>query len=954
MTSPKDFRYHLRETQPFSIPLAPKRPTRAVYEFSLKVPVPEAAARLGVPPHMHFQLKCDVAPLLCAETMILEWMAEPRVGVLMDLGRIRSCLPDILRARRQREKDVLASMLVQILGVKESRDLEEGFGVAMQNLLSGGLEKAHAERWGGAGKGVAGASKGKRQMENDGNPEGSWETMDGGGGGGRDGKGGKWREHLKGHVWERYVDGMAWILEHGGGEGREFRCSHCSGGDSSSGASSSSSSSSSNLEGTEIPKGMYVSGIGATDFAICVASVLSSPQYRWETNLYLQDGNTASKTWVEDAAIETARERLRRRAQGEGGAAGRGVGTTASASPSAVAAAFANPTPVNTNPVVAVFTYRAACVLQWARTYGSEVIPASQCCKDSPQGKVRPMRHPLRDLPSLLVRLGAIPKPVDQGSFAWDWEEWPQGDEAAAKLPDDLSARFFRLGIVEEASGPAGEHGAGGEKVKRRRQDWGHERLLQQLLTKLRPLVQRKYPIVRCTADADFLLEFAGNLVKPPACAQCKPCLAVYSRSIPFLTLIANYAYRPASIIFNRFVSLFPPLSPEFDRVAARMGVPPFPASVPGFLRSALLHNQAELDPVLFLLAVAPKWAAPILGITDRKDLHKLRDGEGADGRVWEEVQMWWLAVEFAWQGTMKLEAEALSDTCQGREERAARDGVQGEEVTSDKWRKLWKRAAKPRFCEDVDSEKRLSEIISESSNLSDIFGSSSSSHGNDSDNGGRRTKGDDGKGKQGDEPAYLKPWPGGVNLLACLREMLLGEPCYRPASPTAPSTPAASSAHVSSSACAAAAAPFSHAAPSSSATPDHASAPIAVARGTGPAASGGERVCGAVGCGTVGGGGGVRLKSCGGCGKVAYCSRECQKAHWPSHKLTCPGRTSGKKSGTTSGKVSASGNVSGNVSDNVSGNVSGNVSDNVSDNVSGNVSGNVSDNVSGNVSATM
>ncbi|CAI5935491.1 unnamed protein product [Closterium sp. NIES-65] len=891
MTSPKDFRYHLRETQPFSIPLAPKRPTRAVYEFSLKVPVPEAAARLGVPPHMHFQLKCDVAPLLCAETMILEWMAEPRVGVLMDLGRIRSCLPDILThastsmayppivsalgARRQREKDVLASMLVQILGVKESRDLEEGFGVAMQNLLSGGLEKAHAERWGGAGKGVAGASKGKRQMENDGNPEGSWETMDGGGGGGRDGKGGKWREHLKGHVWERYVDGMAWILEHGGGEGREFRCSHCSGGDSSSGASSSSSSSSSNLEGTEIPKGMYVSGIGATDFAICVASVLSSPQYRWETNLYLQDGNTASKTWVEDAAIETARERLRRRAQGEGGAAGRGVGTTASASPSAVAAAFANPTPVNTNPVVAVFTYRAACVLQWARTYGSEVIPASQCCKDSPQGK----------------RVG------QQGSM---------GQEERRSNAGGKTGAVRREGGDKGRGKQEGSRGRGEEERVRKSGCDLDERLLQQLLTKLRPLVQRKYPIVRCTADADFLLEFAGNLVKPPACAQCKPCLAVYSRSIPFLTLIANYAYRPASIIFNRFVSLFPPLSPEFDRVAARMGVPPFPASVPGFLRSALLHNQAELDPVLFLLAVAPKWAAPILGITDRKDLHKLRDGEGADGRVWEEVQMWWLAVEFAWQGTMKLEAEALSDTCQGREERAARDGVQGEEVTSDKWRKLWKRAAKPRFCEDVDSEKRLSEIISESSNLSDIFGSSSSSHGNDSDNGGRRTKGDDGKGKQGDEPAYLKPWPGGVNLLACLREMLLGEPCYRPASPTAPSTPAASSAHVSSSACAAAAAPFSHAAPSSSATPDHASAPIAVARGTGPAASGGERVCGAVGCGTVGGGGGVRLKSCGGCGKVAYCSRECQKAHWPSHKLTCPGRTSGKKSGTTSGKVSA------------------------------------------------
>ncbi|CAI7741965.1 unnamed protein product [Closterium sp. NIES-54] len=361
---------------------------------------------------MHFQLKCDVAPLLCADAMLLEWMAEPRVGVLMDLGRIRSWLPDILSdipsaacialgsvaiitnafpaaaaavpaasvspaawsccwrcsscwaayrravsfaaflvlvarcprfvtlcrahastsmayppivsalgAGRQREKDVFASMLVQILGVKENRDLEQGFGAAMQNLLSGGLEKAHAEKKGRAGRGVVGGSKGKRQMENDGNLEGSWESTDGGGKDGRDGKGGQWREHLKGRVWERYVDGMAWILEHGGGEGREFRCSHCSEG---------ASSSSSNLEGRDIPKGMYVSGVGATDFAVCVAAVLSTPQYRTENNLYCQDGNTASKTWVDDAAIETARERLRRRAQGEGGAAGRGAGATAS------------------------------------------------------------------------------------------------------------------------------------------------------------------------------------------------------------------------------------------------------------------------------------------------------------------------------------------------------------------------------------------------------------------------------------------------------------------------------------------------------------------------------------------------------------------------------------------------------------------------------------------------
>ncbi|CAI5964640.1 unnamed protein product [Closterium sp. NIES-64] len=297
MTTLKALCSHVQSPQPASIPLAPDRQAQGTYEYSLKVPLPKAVAQLNVAADVHVEMKGEMAALICAEAMLLEWMAEPRVGVLTDLGTIRSRLPAIMAA------------------------------------------------------------------------------------------------------------------------------THC---------------------------------------------------------------------------------------------------PAAKASPAAA--------PPDALP---------ACILQWARTYGAQLVLATQCCKDSPHGKVRPIRHPLRDLPSLLVRLGAIPKPLDQD-----------------------------------------------------------KRLLQQVLTELLPLVQRKFPIVRCTADAEFIVEFAGHVVQPPACAQCKQCLAVYSRRMPFLMVVTNYAYRPATTLFNRFVSIFPPLSPEFEQLTVSLGLPAFLAGMPGFLRSPVVQARAEKFPV--------------------------------------------------------------------------------------------------------------------------------------------------------------------------------------------------------------------------------------------------------------------------------------------------------------------------------------------------------------------
>lgn len=35
----------------------------------------------------------------------------------------------------------------------------------------------------------------------------------------------------------------------------------------------------------------------------------------------------------------------------------------------------------------------------------------------------------------------------------------------------------------------------------------------------------------------------------------------------------------------------------------------------------------------------------------------------------------------------------------------------------------------------------------------------------------------------------------------------------------------------------------------------------------------------------------GVQMLQCGVCKTVVYCSRECQKAHWPKHKAKCQKR---------------------------------------------------------------
>ncbi|CAI7895808.1 unnamed protein product [Closterium sp. NIES-53] len=963
----EDFRSQLHKQMPDSVPAAPpNRPTCTILDHSARNSVWAVGDPRRAPPPVHYHWKCEHAPYFCAEGMLVEWFAEPRVGVLMDLGKIRSKIPAILNAagvpssspspslsspkaaadhanagipdaaaasscsssgcrcsncwaafRRavsfatflvlvarsprivtiwrahmdshsaafpamaaalgagwQAEQDSFASALVQILGLKERGDLKEGFGFFLQEILSGGLEKSHAEGKGrGAGGGAGGSGAGRdaaqaqggrgvegmgmqeimramvRLMEREGGmgpeerrrlmgdpgmipmdammkmlwdkdamrwltqmleaesggnggggpeAEGSeGEGADGGDDGG-EGKDGDWREKLKGRAWERYVDGMAWKLEHGEGEGREFSCSHCNGNRSRSSSRSSSgssgggggSSSGGSTALANLPKGMYVSGVGATEFALAVASVLSQPEHSREVQTFLLDCNNASKTRVEEAAIEAARTKVggERRLAGVEGEMGEGGGGDGAA---------------------------PKLMQRW-------VLPLLLLLLKVP---VLVLSVPMLLLWAVLV--------IQAGSKGW-------GERGERE---------------EKGGGARGGRGGGRGNGRGRDPGEGPMSLMDALLGATAPQ-NRTVPIVRCTADAEFLVEFAGNLVDPPECSQCNNLSPAHCG--------IRRVVRPAADGASSYgcASAAEPACGEEESGAASCVFSP-----PGG------DSFAEID--------AADRGKPQNGKKGGKKRGVDGEEEGEDdGKVWEEVRAWALAAMYAWKATLRMIGPGLGETCKGSKVRKGK----GSRWDGGKWvAGMWQRAVEPRYRKDQEEQDGQTSSSNSSSSLTSSCSGSGSGSGSSSS-----SSSSEGTGKKGEVPAYLKPWPGGVNLLACLREMLLGEPCYRLAPPAASSsTPAASSSAPSAVTMAAAA----NTTASNSAATATAAAVVATAA---VSEASGVRVCSAEGCGKVEGGG-VMLKGCSGCGKVAYCNRDCQKAHWPAHKLTCQKKSGGK-----------------------------------------------------------
>ncbi|CAI5459754.1 unnamed protein product [Closterium sp. Yama58-4] len=546
-----------------------------------------------------------------------------------------------LGAGRQVEEDCAASVLVQVLGVKESADLKEGFGFFVQHVLSGGLENAHAEGKGRGGAGRKSAGKAERK---------------GGGGGGK--RAGLMGQTGQSGKMEQAMGAVMRIMQMGDCKGPEDWLPVME------------------EYGVELADvahlGQMFGGDGVGAMGMALPFDLKGKEvgeHRKLGAILFATSQSASSSNVQDAAVEEARERLRKRKltigkSGKEGSEGGATGGGAEAAPgkerlAASAAALSARAgsadyssvsggmsggssmsssgmlsrglmPVNTDPAVGLLTYRVACILQWLRIYGSDFISAKMCFKDNPQGKVLPMRHPLRDLPSLLVRFGAVLPPLDESTRLPEWEEWAAGDEAAMKFPEDSSARCFGLG---RADGRQSRRNSGNGAAQQ-----GSVR--QPLTKQVLPLQSgESCPIVRCRADVDLIVEFAGLFLEAPACAHCSKCITLYNSHVPLVALIANFAYRPAAVLLDRFLSVFNPHSEVFHSLLVRLGMDSSFYAPHGSLsgkRSSssvcALRERVEKVPAAFLLSLALLCATPLLQQSGTEGGQNTRAGGGSSG----------------------------------------------------------------------------------------------------------------------------------------------------------------------------------------------------------------------------------------------------------------------------------------------------------------------------------
>ncbi|CAI5465774.1 unnamed protein product [Closterium sp. Yama58-4] len=736
ISSLSSLRKHLQQPVPPSMPpfRLPNKPSPSILAYSATVSlsapplrpagragaaVPAAAAsaapELSPTPSLaqHYRWKVDAAPIVAAEAMMLEWLAEPRVGLLLDLQHIRRQLAYILGI------DSLAAARAA------ARTRGTGEAASRQELWWCCWQCSHC--WTRYRRAVSIAAfivlvaKFPRFV-----------TL--------------WRAHIRSAT----VAFPNVAFQFGAGRQAQGDC----------------------LASLLL------------QFALKCATLFCQPLFANCAALVFSDSaGSRIKERVEDAAVEEALNRL---AAGEKGTQGSGVqdrGKRAIESdlPRASSAAAAGSTgankgsstassarlvPVNSNAVVGLFTYRVTCLLRWVRLYGFRVNSSEHClCSDRKKPAIA-LPHPIHDLPNLLQRFGAAPKPPattgSESSAATGWKEFPEGDRATVTERERDTGEFMGIKILHVGPFQGGE--VDREEVKKEhnvrelnlpplgapptvnRNPGGGYTLqdntsgpyfatlshrVEEFLRRFAParlaregrngplgraitswagrlgLGDRAWaalalgpfapvrlkPILRSRVQVDILIEMiAGNILPAPVCTRCDRCIGKYYMAVNLTSLVAAFAYRPSSALLRCLLSLFPPRSARFKSFLETLGVAPVPVVVPDSLVAPLLEGVMEEQRL------------PLIYYGTQ---HILKE-EGLEA-----------ILELVEQDRAAARKEALYAMIIAAGDPGATGAI-----------------------------------------------------------GGMGT----GEGRRGKAVAsYLEPWPGGVNPLACLREMLLGETSYCP-----------------------------------------------------------------------------------------------------------------------------------------------------------------------------
>ncbi|CAI5465782.1 unnamed protein product [Closterium sp. Yama58-4] len=803
ISSLASLRKHLQQPVVRSMPpfrLA-NNPTPPILAYSATVPLSAPPRRFpgytssAAAPSLaqQYRWKVDAAPVVAAEGMMLEWLAEPRVGLLLDLQAIRRQLAEIMQIN-------------ELAAARREANAARGASAAAAAAAAASAAAAPYPRalwwccwqcsrcWTLYRRAVSIAAfivlvakfprfvmLWRAHLRS---PEVVFSMMAFQFGAGRQGQG----------------DCLASLLLQGGLAGEQYRCccSQCGEGESTEGRASEGALGTQPVSSSN--GGMVISGAGPTDFALKCGTLFCQPLFARSAALIFSDcAGSRHKESVEDAAVEEA-DRGKRAVDSEAPAtapaapAAAGSGTASGSG----AAGSAGLVPVNSNTVVALFTYRVTCLLRWVRLYGFKVNPEDACAQHDRKNPGPSLPHPIHELPNLMIRFGAMPKPAAaaglEGSVTTGWKEFPEGNRAAvAKNEKDpgefIGVKTFRVGVFRDdreldkeemkreynvrelnmpqpgASSSASPSSMGtledntsgpffptlGHRVEEFLKRFAPARLaregrngpLARAITSwagsldledrawsalaLGPFAMGKIkPILRSRIQVEIFIEMiAGSISPGPACTRCRHCIR------------------------RKFLGT--------------LGVAPVPAVVPDSLVAPLLEGVMEEHRLQFLF-----FGIRLIG--EEGEVGNIlepvgQDGVGQEGgvgwqgvregdeewRMWEEVDSWRRAAIMAWPAV------------EGRGEA----GVDGGEGMEESCAGMERALREEKAVADARKQALIQTVI--------VAGGAGAAgaHGGEGGGGGEE------RGKA--VASYLEPWPGGVNPLACLREMLLGETSYCP-----------------------------------------------------------------------------------------------------------------------------------------------------------------------------